>query len=66
MLVGNLGKEVCADIMELNRWLVMAKHISQTPLDRQQKEHRIDLDEATGLYYASRLLGAVVSTVVEA
>ena len=65
MLSSHLGGEVCSDIMELNRWLIMAKHISQTPLDRQQKEHRIDLDEATGLYYASRLLGAVVLSSCE-
>ena len=59
-LAGVVRKDVCDDIKELNHWLIMLKHASETPLERRRKEHRIDLDESTGIYYVSRLLGATV------
>ena len=63
LLQHHLGGQSAQDIKQLNRWLVMAKHGSTTPEQRRLQQHRVSLDEAVAIYYASRLLGcAVLST----
>ena len=51
------GFQLADDIIQLNRWLIMAKHNSATPALRRLQQHRFSLDEAVVLYFASRLLG---------
>lgn len=54
----NLGDQLSRDIKQLDPWLIMAKHGSTTPAPRRMQQHRVGLDEAVALYYASRLLGS--------
>ena len=60
-----LGDDLYDAVMELNRWLRVAKHINETPIDRRLRANRIELHEATGLYYASRLVGSQALSHVE-
>lgn len=53
-----LGIELHRDVGELDKWFIVAKHLSEIPFDRRSRQHRFDLAEATGIYYASRLVGA--------
>lgn len=57
LLQHRIGFQLAHDIKELNPWLIMTKHGSTTPAHRRLQQHRIGLDEAVALYYASRLLG---------
>ena len=59
-LKGSLGDELYRDVGELDKWLIVAKHLSEIPFDRRSRQHRFNLAEATGIYYASRLVGAQV------
>lgn len=57
LLQHRIGGQLAHDIKQLDPWLIMAKHDSTTPALRRLQQHRISLDEAVVLYYASRLLG---------
>lgn len=57
LLQPHIGIQLSHDIKQLNPWLIMAKHDSTTPALRRLQQHRINLDEAIALYYASRMLG---------
>ena len=64
-LRGTLGEELCDDIMELHPWLIMLGHPGMLSEEEQCAFPRLDLDEATGLYYVSRLLGSEVLSSCE-
>lgn len=63
LLQHHIGGELARDIQQLDPWLIMAKHDSTTPVLRRLQQHRISLEEAVVIYYASRLLGAAALSI---